>query len=69
MLKSVHVCFLSDFLMGSMKEEEYAYILVAHIHEYDLCITKVGTCYGDHHPKWMRRHPVEYSRHWNLWLG
>ena len=69
-LKSVHVCFLSDLLMGSMKEEEYVYILETRINEYDLCITKVGTCYGDHHPKWMKGHPVEYSHHWTrAWVS
>lgn len=69
-LKSVHVRFLSDLLMGSMKEEEYVYILETLINEYDLRITKVGTCYGDHHPKWMKGHPVEYSHHWTrAWVS
>ena len=68
-LKSVHIRFLSDFLMGSMKEEEYVYILITHLNEYGLCITKVGTGFGDHHPRWMKGHPVEYSHHWTLWPG
>ena len=68
-LKSVHIRFLSDFLMGSTKEEEYVYILITHLNEYGLCITKVGTCFGDHHPRWLKEHPVEYSHHWTLWPG